>query len=582
MSDQNEDAAAKAEEVSQNDTDAVLASAQDEGSPSEDPVSSETVADTQATEAPAVRPGLFAGATSTNMLEMSSDAPQVDPVEPDAAVEEPSAVRTGLFGAAKSKSMIDQERDKPVDDPAFQTVEGSQAILSGEEENEQHMKAARETAQKALSGGLFANVKQASIVDLEAKHSREHADIIEQDKKALEEAAIHEQTMALLSDDPGFTTVDVKNAKIDPNLISKTPWTENGKIVTDSLKARDAREAAAALAEAAQGLTGDGETAQSAAEHLNAGATTEAQQEAALSDDFPTYEAVDGLHADMMSSLLAARQSALGENRAKVKMTEEQRKALEEQINADAAMRQQDAQRQGPPSVLGSLAGLFQSDPSGKLRKEHAKITADSIRGSAFGERVVNQQFRQMTNAADSMYRSFADLDSKVKDFNQKFATSADGRKFLDALDYVADRRKISVSTLREHLNDLSNHDPKDTVLMKLRHRQDKLCKSPEFQKDLQEINMISDKMRRNGKRFAADLQMLKRNGVDFAGIEDLGTKLAEGMKIDDPLLSKPGEAGKLSKAQDDLKKMVDHLRKVIEGFFKTLTSLFSRSSSAA
>lgn len=286
-------------------------------------------------------------------------------------------------------------------------------------------------------------------------------------------------------------------------------------------------------------------------------------------DEFPDYNGVDALHDELIALLMRPRVHLRQQFAEEIEALKNRRGQVAAALGAHVQNESLKAHAAGSGgrsggglNLMGMLGNGLRRDPTRRLTAEAADIDHALAQRRAFQRRVLDSQYRQMMDCADGMYRAYARLDEEIKQFNQRFASTPEGASLLNATNFAAEDKGISVEAMRQRINDLADMDP---TVVKLRNQQKALCEHPDFVEDLKKIDAKARMMATQGDRFRRNLEMLNRNKVDLTGLEGLGEKLEEGMKLTRPLLSQPGEE---SKYHETLRRITDGLKSLLAAIF--------------
>lgn len=181
------------------------------------------------------------------------------------------------------------------------------------------------------------------------------------------------------------------------------------------------------------------------------------------------------------------------------------------------------------------------------------------------------KNYARTLDAAAQFRRSQVALTNAVEQFNAKFEASPKGAAFLRQLESVAHSRGLSVDEMRSNIHDLSNGEP---VIERLRDTATKLCADPEFAGDVQQMERIVDRMRRNGSAMARGLRTAEENGMDLGTLEGLEDVVAK-MDLPDAKLARPGSEVPLDSLKEEQKRWTEQMSELIKAILDKVKAVF-------
>jgi hypothetical protein len=287
-------------------------------------------------------------------------------------------------------------------------------------------------------------------------------------------------------------------------------------------------------------------------------------------DQFPEYEAVDPLHALLMSSLRAPRDEKRAELLIERRMLLQQRsEAMQEHQMALAA-------RMSPGGKGGLISGLLslgKSDPTVASRQRVAAIDNDIRRRDLYMNSVVDNHYKGMMDAADGMYRAHRTLSEGISHVNVALSTDPRGQKYLSDVDTVATARGVDAKVVRDMIHDRSCTDPDVAAL---RSQANELSNDPRFGAAVNALEDASQRYSRNAERLERDIGIAARRGLEMHRLDGDFVDALNAMKSDDCALAKPG-GERLDRMSDKMKETAEKMAEAIKRLVENILAMFHR-----
>jgi hypothetical protein len=286
-------------------------------------------------------------------------------------------------------------------------------------------------------------------------------------------------------------------------------------------------------------------------------------------DRFEPFSTASYEHAALMDLLMGPRKAAREAATSEIQQLAQRRNEALQRASLAAQGANHGGGRGG---LLGGLGGLFRGNPLKAVGAETAALDERMRSVALYRSAVLDRQYESLARAVNGTYQTHAALKQTVRDFNQRFSSSPEGKAYLDEIVAAGQSLKLSPAEVQDAIHSGQSGNP---VIENLRQQSAALSTRSEWGGDIARMEELDRVLKLESGRITDDFARLKENGDKF-GLDLRPTKgvadILEGLETDSSLLSRP-DGSRLHRLAEDTKtkfaEIAQKMREIIEAILR-------------